>query len=45
MNRHMIQFMSRAQKGFGRDTRGAMEQLLVNRTVTRNYKTRLSNPL
>lgn len=32
INRDMVPCMSGAQKGIGRNTRGAMEQLLVNRT-------------
>uniref|UniRef100_A0A669EZW7 Reverse transcriptase domain-containing protein n=1 Tax=Oreochromis niloticus TaxID=8128 RepID=A0A669EZW7_ORENI len=43
MNRHMGQYMSGAQKGIGKNTRGAKHQLLVDRTVSRDCKTRLTN--
>ncbi|KAL4008504.1 hypothetical protein ACER0C_002356 [Sarotherodon galilaeus] len=43
MNRHMGQYMSGAQKGIGKNTRGAKHQLLVDRTVSRDCKTRRTN--
>ncbi|XP_076733794.1 uncharacterized protein LOC143414044 [Maylandia zebra] len=43
MNRHMGQYMSGTQKGIGKNTRGAKHQLLVDRTVSRDCKTRLTN--
>ena len=43
MNRHMVQDMSRAQKGIGSNTRGAKHQLLVNRAVAQDSKTRQIN--
>ena len=41
--RHVAQYMSRAQKGVGSDTRGDKHQLLVDRAVVRNSKTRMTN--
>ncbi len=43
MSRHMAQYMHRAQKGIGSNTRGAKHQLLVDRAVTRDCKTRQTN--
>ncbi|CAK6965215.1 hypothetical protein D4764_06G0014290 [Scomber scombrus] len=43
MNRHMAQYMSWAQKGIGSNTRGAKHQLLVNRAVAQDCKTRQTN--
>ncbi|GLD56394.1 uncharacterized protein AKAME5_000874400 [Lates japonicus] len=43
MNRHMAQYVSRAHKGIYSNTREARHQLLVNRAVTRNCKTRQTN--
>ena len=43
MSRHMVQYMSRAQKGVGSDTRGAEHQLLVDVAVSRECKTRKAN--
>ena len=40
---HMDQFMSTAQKGIGRDTRGAKHQLLVDRTVAQDCRLRHTN--
>ncbi len=34
MSRHVAQYMSRAQKGIGSNTRGAKHQLLVDRVVS-----------
>ena len=44
MNRHMALNMSWAQKGADNDTRGAKHLLLVDRAVTRDCKTRRTNP-
>ena len=43
LSRHVAQYMSRAQKGVGSDTRGDKHQLLVDRAVVRNSKTRMTN--
>uniref|UniRef100_A0A7N8XHF5 Reverse transcriptase domain-containing protein n=1 Tax=Mastacembelus armatus TaxID=205130 RepID=A0A7N8XHF5_9TELE len=43
MSRHMAQYMSGAQKGIGKDTRGAKHQLLVDKAVARDCKTRQTN--
>uniref|UniRef100_A0A3B3HW39 Reverse transcriptase domain-containing protein n=1 Tax=Oryzias latipes TaxID=8090 RepID=A0A3B3HW39_ORYLA len=43
INRHMDQFMSDTQKGIGRDSRGAKHQLLVDRTVAQDCKSRHTN--
>lgn len=40
---HMNQYMSAAQKGIGKNTRGAKHQLLVDRTVARDCRTRKTN--
>ncbi|XP_051918902.1 uncharacterized protein LOC127599192 [Hippocampus zosterae] len=40
---HMDQYMSEAQKGIGRDTRGAKHQLLVDRTVAQDCRSRRTN--
>lgn len=43
MNRNMTQYISRAQKGIGKITRGTKHQLLVDKAVPRDCKTRLTN--
>ena len=40
---HMDQYMSRPQKGIGKNTRGAKHQLLVDRTVARDCRMRNTN--
>ena len=40
MSRHMAPYMSEAQKGIRRDTRGAKHQLFLDRAVARDCKTR-----
>ncbi|XP_051919952.1 uncharacterized protein LOC127599769 [Hippocampus zosterae] len=40
---HMDQYTSEAQKGIGRDTRGAKHQLLVDRTVAQDCRSRRTN--
>ncbi|XP_039892266.1 uncharacterized protein LOC120736309 [Simochromis diagramma] len=44
MNRHMAQYMSGPQEEIGKNTRGAKHHLLVDRAVSRDCKTRLTNP-
>ena len=43
MSRHVDQYISRAQKGVGSNTRGSKHQLLVSRVVSRDCKTKKSN--
>ena len=39
----MDQYMKRAQKGIGSNTRGAKQQLVVDRAVARDCKSRSTN--
>lgn len=43
MNGHMSHYMSRTQKGICNNTRGAKHQLLVDRAITRDCKSRNTN--
>ncbi|TWW59899.1 hypothetical protein D4764_06G0014290 [Takifugu flavidus] len=43
ISRHMDQYMSRAQKGIGNNTRGAKHQLLVHRAFAQDCRTRHTN--
>lgn len=40
IGRHMAQFMSGSQKRIGRNTRGGKHQLLVDRSITQDCKTK-----
>ena len=43
MSKHVAQYMSKAQKGIGSNTRGTKQRLLVDRTVTQDCKKRDRN--
>lgn len=43
INRQMVQYMSRAQKSLYRNNREAKHQLTVDRPVTQDCETRLTN--
>jgi len=43
INTHMAPYMSKAQKGVGKNTRGAKHQLLIDRTIYRDCKSRNTN--
>lgn len=43
MSRHVDQYISRAKKGVSSNTRGAKNQLLVDKSVTGACKTRQTN--
>ena len=43
MNRYMAQYMIEAKKGIGSNTRLAKQQLLVDRAVSQDCKTRQTN--
>ncbi|TWW78234.1 hypothetical protein D4764_11G0003550 [Takifugu flavidus] len=40
ISRHVDQYMSRAQKGIGNNTRGVKHQLLVDRAIAQDYRKR-----
>ncbi|XP_078026439.1 uncharacterized protein LOC144464171 [Epinephelus lanceolatus] len=43
ITRHMGQYMSKAQKGIGSNTRGAKHQLLIDRAIARDCRSRKIN--